>query len=60
MRELNVNDVEIVSGGDAAVTRAPGTNSWGEITDSKAFYGAACQADGWFSLSCYVVAMGLY
>lgn len=30
MLELNNNEVALVSGADAAATRMPGTNSWGE------------------------------
>ncbi len=29
MRELTLDEVQIVAGGDAAATRYPGQNSWG-------------------------------
>ena len=30
MQELNMQEINSVSGGDAAATRLPGQNSWGE------------------------------
>jgi hypothetical protein len=32
MRELTMMECNVVSGGDAAATRPPGSNSWGEST----------------------------
>jgi len=57
MKTLNIQELSNVACGDAAATRAPGTNSWGEIIDQRAFTAAACQADGWFSWSCFDMAM---
>jgi hypothetical protein len=34
MLELNVEEVVLVSGGDAAATRQPGQNSWGEYSSN--------------------------
>ncbi len=47
----------MVSGGDAAATRSPGTNSWGEIIDQREFDGAKCRAEGFFSWACFDFAM---
>lgn len=57
MKNLDLNLVKHVVGGDAAATRAPGTNSWGEIVDDRAWMAAKCQADGVFSWSCFGYAM---
>jgi hypothetical protein len=52
MRELTLQEIEMVGGGDAAATRIDGTNSWGEITDPMRFTNAQCQATGPWSWSC--------
>ncbi len=57
MRELELHELEMVSGGDAGATRSPGTNAWGEITDQRLFDGAQCQAAGTFSWECFDYAM---
>ncbi|WP_343633478.1 hypothetical protein [Roseateles sp.] len=57
MTELEPHEIEMVSGGDAAATRSPGTNSWGEIIDQREFDGAKCRAEGFFSWACFDFAM---
>lgn len=57
MRELELHELELVSGGDAAATRVDGTNSWGDIIDRKRFDGAQCKAAGPFSLLCLDFAL---
>lgn len=34
---LNDDEIQCVSGGDAAATRPPGTNSWGETPAGAAY-----------------------
>lgn len=57
MRELELHELELVSGGDAAATRVEGTNSWGEIINQKYFDGAQCKAAGTWSFACFDYAM---
>lgn len=40
MKSLNVFEISAVGGGDAAATRTPGDNAWGEQTDGgRSHYG---------------------
>lgn len=41
MFELTKSEIQVVNGGDAAATRLPGTNSWGETPA-----GVACNNSG--------------
>lgn len=43
MIELSLDDLELVTGGDAAATRMPGTNSWGQSTQTF----GECMASAW-------------
>ena len=60
MRELELHEIEMVSGGDAAATRCAGMNAWGEIIDQRLFDGAQCTAAGTWSLPCldYAIKYG--
>jgi hypothetical protein len=70
MRDLFIQEYVVVGGGDAAVTRLPGTNSWGEpsnpdvqqveSSDDMATYTAECVGgaaghDGASAFACVVV-----
>ncbi len=57
MKVLNSQELAAVAGADAAATRLPGTNSWGEIIDERAWTAAQCQAEGWFSWYCLDMAL---
>lgn len=57
MQELELHEIELVSGGDAAATRIAGTNSWGEIINRKYFDGAQCKAAGTWSIPCFDYAL---
>jgi hypothetical protein len=57
MKELSIKMVKFVGAGDAAATRADGTNAWGEVVNQQAFDAGRCQAEGWFSLACFDYVM---
>ncbi len=57
MRELELHEIEMVSGGDAAATRIAGTDSWGDIVNERLWLGAQCQAAGGWGLYCFDFAM---
>jgi hypothetical protein len=46
MRELTMMECNVVSGGDAAATRPPGSNSWGEPYPTKEQVDTACEKLG--------------
>lgn len=51
MIELNSSELNLVSGGDAAATRRPGTNSWGETPRDTAYNSSSPirrKFDEWF------------
>jgi|GEM_PF-3937599 hypothetical protein len=45
MRIISNEELLVVGGGDAAATRRPGTNSWGETPDDQAAREASEAAD---------------
>ncbi len=47
MNELSMNEINEVSGGDAAATRQPGQNSWGQWTDPEKEIAARCKNGEW-------------
>lgn len=57
MRELSLQEIEIVCGGDAAAARINGANSWGDIINEERWLGAQCQAVGFPSWYCFDYAM---
>ena len=56
IKTLKFVEIETVGGGDAVW--APGTNSWGEITDNGNFLAGACHGGDWTACLFWAIGYG--